>query len=29
VIDDGLSIDFTTSDLAGFLAELNAALRGD
>ena len=28
VIDDALSIDFTTSDLAGFLAEVNAALRG-
>jgi putative hydrolase of the HAD superfamily len=28
VIDDALSIDFTTSDLAGFLAEVNAELRG-
>jgi putative hydrolase of the HAD superfamily len=28
VIDDRLSIDFTTSDLAGFLAAVNAELRG-
>jgi putative hydrolase of the HAD superfamily len=28
VIDDALSIDFTTSDLVGFLAEVNAELRG-
>jgi putative hydrolase of the HAD superfamily len=28
VIDDALSIDFTTSDLARFLAEVNAELRG-
>jgi putative hydrolase of the HAD superfamily len=28
VIEDALSIDFTTSDLAGFLAEVNAELRG-
>ena len=28
MIDDALSIDFATSDLAGFLAAVNAALRG-